>query len=66
MHLQDARIALFNSLTFLISFSNVEQWLKIILLIAPSFTPMFLPCLLNITHPVYKELFTLFCNKSSS
>lgn len=34
MHLQDARIALFNGLTFLVSFSNVEQWLKIILLIA--------------------------------
>ena len=34
MHLQDARIALFNGLTFLVSFSNVEQWLKIILLVA--------------------------------
>ena len=34
MHIEDARIALFNGLTFLISFTNVEQWLKIILLVA--------------------------------
>ena len=34
MHIEDARIALFNSLTFLITFTNVEQWLKIILLVA--------------------------------
>lgn len=31
--MQDIKIALINFLTFTISFSNVEQWLKIALLI---------------------------------
>ena len=33
MEMQDIKIALVNFLTFTISFSNVEQWLKIALLI---------------------------------
>lgn len=33
MEMQDIKIALINFLTFTISFSNVEQWLKIALLI---------------------------------
>lgn len=33
MEMQDIKIALINFLTFTISFSNVEQWLKITLLI---------------------------------
>ena len=32
MDMQDNRIALINLVTFTISFMNVEQWLKIILL----------------------------------
>jgi len=34
MDMQDNRIALINLATFTISFTNVEQWLKIILLVA--------------------------------
>jgi hypothetical protein len=33
MQMQDIKIALINFLTFTISFSNVEQWLKLTLLI---------------------------------
>jgi len=33
MEMQDIKIALINFLTFTISFSNVEQWLKLTLLI---------------------------------
>lgn len=34
MEMQDIKIAVINFLTLTISFSNVEQWLKILLLIA--------------------------------
>ena len=33
MEMQDIKIALINFLTFTISFSNVEQWLKLTLLV---------------------------------
>lgn len=31
--MQDAKIALVNVMSFVISFSNIEQWLKLVLLI---------------------------------
>jgi hypothetical protein len=34
MDMQDNKIALFNLMTFTVSFTSVEQWLKVILLIA--------------------------------